>query len=228
MPNLPQFSLNPRILPAILAAALVSAAGSAAANTSFPQPADMARGITMTPAQCAALPHAVWVRAMGRAFCIRYYISTVGGSGTRPVVFLQGDKPWRFDRNTRAFILPPDVRPFDPTNLTRFADRFSRAAGTTAIIVIGFGLIWTYVMVPITGSLAVAMPGASTRANAARVERSSIIAPIFQDSRSGSDPLGRIGSSSIVAGQGVRPRSCRLRCGRGRRRNPREAGSADA
>ncbi len=28
---------------------------------------------------------------------------------------------------------------------------------TTAIIVIGFGLIWTYVMVPITGSLAVAM-----------------------------------------------------------------------
>lgn len=133
MPNLPQYALYPRILSAILAAALIGAAGSAAANTAFPQPADMARGVTMTPAQCAALPHAVWVRAMGRAFCIRYYISTVGGSGTWPVVFLQGDKRLRVDRNTRTVILPPNVQPFEPTNLTRLADRFSRAAGTTAI-----------------------------------------------------------------------------------------------
>lgn len=132
MPNLPQDSLYPRMLSAIIAG-LIGAAGSTAANASFAQPAELARGVTMTPAQCAALPHAVWVRAMGRAFCIRYYISTVGGSGTWPVVFLQGDRRLRVDPNTRNFILPPDVQPFDPTNLTRFAERFSRVAGTTAI-----------------------------------------------------------------------------------------------
>ena len=53
--------------------------------------ADMLRGIRMTPAQCAAIPMTVWLKVMGRDFCIRYYLSTAGGEGSRPVVFLQGD-----------------------------------------------------------------------------------------------------------------------------------------
>ena len=65
--------------------------------------ADMLRGIRMTQAQCAAIPMTVWLKVMGRDFCIRYYLSTAGGEGSRPVVFLQGDRFGRFDRKTNSF-----------------------------------------------------------------------------------------------------------------------------
>ena len=42
--------------------------------------------------RCAAIPQTVWVNAYGRDFCVRYYMSTAGGEGRRPVVFLQGDQ----------------------------------------------------------------------------------------------------------------------------------------
>src|SRR5262245_3447588 len=53
---------------------------------------DLLRGITTTAAQCAEKRHTVWVKAYGRDFCVRYYVSTAGGEGLRPVVFLQGDQ----------------------------------------------------------------------------------------------------------------------------------------
>jgi len=40
---------------------------------------DMLRGITTTRAQCAMTPHTVWATVYGRDFCVRYYVSTVGG-----------------------------------------------------------------------------------------------------------------------------------------------------
>ena len=52
----------------------------------------LAHGLNITPAQCAALPLAVWVTAGNRNFCIRYYVSTVGGEGDMPIVWLSGDK----------------------------------------------------------------------------------------------------------------------------------------
>jgi hypothetical protein len=44
--------------------------------------ASLVRGVTMTAAQCAARSDTVWVTAFNRSVCIRYYVSTVGGSGT--------------------------------------------------------------------------------------------------------------------------------------------------
>jgi len=131
-----------RALAAAVVLTVVAAGLSApsSASTSLLDPRDMARGVTITQPQCAALGSAVWVRAMGRDFCIRYYLSTAGGEGRRPVVFMQGDKGWRYDPRTRSFILPPDARPYDPANFMRFADSFSKAARTTAIYLARMGV----------------------------------------------------------------------------------------
>jgi len=64
---------------------------------------DIAHGIVMTQAQCAAIPQAVWINALGRNLCMRYYLSSAGGEGSRPVVFLQGDLGFTVDPNTGAW-----------------------------------------------------------------------------------------------------------------------------
>jgi hypothetical protein len=94
---------------------------------------DMLQGIRMTPAQCAAIPQTVWVQPNGREFCIRYYLSTAGGEGARPVVFLQGDKLGRFNLRTGEFALRPHDKDIDTDNLVRFADSMSKQFKTAAI-----------------------------------------------------------------------------------------------
>jgi hypothetical protein len=135
LPRIPRFQTA--CAGAVALALLAFIAAPAGANTSREgesfDPMDMARGITMTQAQCAALPTAVWVRAMGRDFCIRYYISTAGGEGRRPVVFLQGDKSWRYDSRAQSFVVPPNTKRYSAANFMKMADGFSKAAGTTAI-----------------------------------------------------------------------------------------------
>ena len=54
---------------------------------------EMLRGIDVTPEACARVGKAVWVTAYGQGFCMRYYLSTVGGAHDVPVVFLNGDRP---------------------------------------------------------------------------------------------------------------------------------------
>src|SRR5215468_7434949 len=76
-------------LPAIALAAAVAAATGAAAEIIKKE--DMLRGITTTRDQCAATPQTLWLNVDKQDFCVRYYLSTAGGEGTRPVVFLQGD-----------------------------------------------------------------------------------------------------------------------------------------
>jgi hypothetical protein len=79
-------------------------------------------GLTLTRAQCAALAEAVWVRAMGQDFCIRYYASTAGGEGSKPIVYLAGDKnPKKMNK------------PLDTKQLTNFANRLSKQTKTTGI-----------------------------------------------------------------------------------------------
>jgi hypothetical protein len=95
--------------------------------------AQQARGLPITQAQCAGLREAVWVAAMGESFCIRYYASTAGGSGTRPVVFLQGDMTWTYDKQALTFTPEPNARDIDTGDFIRMADRFSKAARTSAI-----------------------------------------------------------------------------------------------
>ena len=102
----------------------------AAALLAWPTPAgadlitreQLENGMTLTRAQCAALPEAVWVRAFGEDFCIRYYASTAGGEGRKPVVYLAGDKsPKKMEK------------PLDTKHLTNFASRLSKSAKTTGI-----------------------------------------------------------------------------------------------
>src|SRR5688572_11525314 len=88
---------------ALLGAAL-TAASPAAAHVIPIQ--ELRQGIAMTSAQCASLPSTVWLVVQGRPFCIRYYLSTAGGTGARPVVFLEGDKLGAF--NTRTGVFKPD------------------------------------------------------------------------------------------------------------------------
>lgn len=51
----------------------------------------LTRGLTLTEAQCGALPTAVWVRAEGQTYCIRYWISVNGGQEENALIFVPGD-----------------------------------------------------------------------------------------------------------------------------------------
>jgi hypothetical protein len=102
--------------------------------------ADMLRGVTATPAQCAAIPHAVWLKADGRDFCIRYYLSTAGGESSRPVVFLQGDRLGKLNPQTGEFAPTSRDKDVDTESFTRTADSMSRQYKTTAIYLARAGI----------------------------------------------------------------------------------------
>jgi predicted esterase len=85
----------------------------------------MGAGKSMTQTECAALAQAVWINALGRSLCIRYYLSMVGGQGSRQVVFLQGDAP--------------STKEVDVGNYIRDADRISKNAKTTGIYLARLG-----------------------------------------------------------------------------------------
>jgi hypothetical protein len=97
--------------------------------------AQQARGLSINQAQCEALQQAVWVAAMGQSFCIRYYVSTAGGNGTRPVVFLQGDEMGVCQERTSTCTPPADAKDVDTDHLMASADKFSKATNTAAIYV---------------------------------------------------------------------------------------------
>jgi hypothetical protein len=108
---------------------------------------DMLRGFTTTRAQCALQPQAVWVSADGQDFCVRYYLSTVGGQGSRPVVFLNGDSLAQIDAKTWQWIMPakdhvrgPEMMDVDTDNLVAIADDYSRSTKTTAIYLARIGV----------------------------------------------------------------------------------------
>lgn len=102
--------------------------------------ADMVRGMTMTPAQCATIPQTVWLKTNGRDFCIRYYLSTTGGEGPRPVVFLQGDRLGKLNLKTGEFALTPRDKDLDTDNFVRAADSMSKQYRTTAIYLARAGI----------------------------------------------------------------------------------------
>jgi pimeloyl-ACP methyl ester carboxylesterase len=110
----------------------VVAAGPAAAEIIRKE--DMVRGVTMTREECAAKPRTFWLNVYGRDYCLRYYLSTAGGEGTRPVIILNGDsvsaitKDWTWKN-------PSDASDDDTDKLQRAADRFSKSAKTTAIYI---------------------------------------------------------------------------------------------
>ncbi len=101
--------------------------------------ADIARGIVMTQAQCAAIPQAVWISALGRSLCMRYYLSIAGGTGSRPVVFLQGDLGFNVDPKTGAWLVPPGLPDTNTDDLVKYADQISKQQKTTAIYLARMG-----------------------------------------------------------------------------------------
>jgi hypothetical protein len=120
-----------------LAAALTGATG---ARAEIIKKDDMARGVTITRAQCAAIDQAVWVNASGRDFCVRYYMSTAGGEGSRPLVFLQGDYFGKLDPKTWTWADMADTRDVNTDDLVRLADGFSKMSKTTAIYLARIGI----------------------------------------------------------------------------------------
>jgi dienelactone hydrolase len=129
-----------RLTPRLLAAASVLLAAALPARADVVSVSDMLRGFRSTPAQCAAMPAAVWVKSSGHEFCIRYYLSTAGGEGARPVVFLQGDRLGRLNLRTGEFSPGPRDRDLNLGDFQRIADILSRQNRTTAIYLARPGL----------------------------------------------------------------------------------------
>jgi hypothetical protein len=86
--------------------------------------------------------HSRWVNADGQDFRVRYYLSTAGGEGRMPVVFLQGDKFGKLDIATNSYpAVPQDQRKdINTDDLTKTADGFSEMAKTTAIYLARIGV----------------------------------------------------------------------------------------
>jgi len=114
--------------------------GAAPAQAEIFRVADMVRGVLITQAQCADIQNAVWVTAMGESVCMRYYLSTAGGMGPYPVIFMQGDKIGRYDRATNTFERAGEYKDVDSRSLQRIADSYSLATGTTGIYLARVGV----------------------------------------------------------------------------------------
>jgi len=54
-------------------------------------PGVLTRGVIVDESQCKTLRNAAWVRVDGTGYCVRYWISTAGGSKDEAVVFVHGD-----------------------------------------------------------------------------------------------------------------------------------------
>jgi hypothetical protein len=121
----------------VLAGALTAAT---AAGADIIKREDMLHGVTITRPQCAAIEQAVWLSVSGRDFCVRYYISTAGGEGPRPLVFLQGDYFGKLDPKTWTWVDPSDAKDINTDDLTKMADAFSKMAKTTAIYLARIGV----------------------------------------------------------------------------------------
>jgi hypothetical protein len=120
-----------------LAGALLAANGAAA---EIFKKADLLRGITITHAQCEANSQTLWLNLHGRDFCVRYYLSTAGGEGPRPVVFLQGDQLGKLNRKTWTWSNASEAKDIDTDDIMRIADNFSKMTKTTAIYLARIGV----------------------------------------------------------------------------------------
>lgn len=112
-----------------LAAILLGAAGARAQMPDGPlfTQDQMARGVVMSEADCAAYRSTVFVVASGTGLCFRYYLSTVGGSSADAVYFLSGDHE-------------QEKLAYDPLRLDRVAQTMSRAYRRPAVYLARMGI----------------------------------------------------------------------------------------
>jgi hypothetical protein len=116
-----------------LAGALLGAISAANARAEIFKKEDLLRGITISRAQCEAVEQTFWLTVRGREFCVRYYLSTAGGEGLRPIVFLDGDQLGKFNIKTWAWTDTSEAKDRDTDDLVSLADGFSKLGKTTAI-----------------------------------------------------------------------------------------------
>ena len=121
-------------------AALAAVSAISPAQADIFRIADMIRPIVMSPAQCAAIQNTVWVSAYSQNVCFRYYVSTAGGSGPIPIVYLSGDKLGKFSSSTNSFPAAFKDKDTASTDLQKRAEIFSRRARTTAIYLARVGI----------------------------------------------------------------------------------------
>jgi hypothetical protein len=137
MPFLDRLSRDRLLAALALAGGLLAAAGAGAETF---KKEDLLRGITITHAQCDATAQTLWLNVDGRDFCVRYYLSTAGGEGQRPVVFLQGDQLGKFSIKSWTWIDTSEARDVDTDEIMRIADTFSKLAKTTSIYLARIGV----------------------------------------------------------------------------------------
>ncbi|HEY6259485.1 MAG TPA: hypothetical protein VIY51_27205 [Xanthobacteraceae bacterium] len=121
----------------VLAGALITASG---AGAEIFKKEGWLHGVAITRAQCDATAQTLWLNVYGRDYCVRYYLSTAGGEGLRPVVFLQGDQKLKLNLKTWDWFDTSDAKDDDTDDLVRIADGFSKLAKTTAIFLARLGL----------------------------------------------------------------------------------------
>jgi hypothetical protein len=129
-----------RPVSAALTAAVLLLGAAAPAPAHIIPVADLIRGIAATQAQCAALPQAVWLNVSGREFCIRYYLSTAGGEGTRPAVFLEGDRLGKLNLKTGEYTSSGRDKDIDTDDFVRAAEALSKQTKGPAIYLARPGL----------------------------------------------------------------------------------------
>jgi len=124
-----------KVVRGALAATLLAVAGVAAtpAGAEIIRKEDTLRGITMTREECAAKPQTLWLNVYSQDFCVRYYLSTAGGQGSRPVVILNGDHNGPVDLVRWTWAEPSKASDVNTDKLAAIADHFSKMARTTAI-----------------------------------------------------------------------------------------------
>jgi hypothetical protein len=82
---------------ALLSFGLAVAIGAAAEATPLSSDRDMVTGVSVTEADCRGLSGRLWVRAENRGFCVRFWLSTAGGSRDEALVAFNGDIGGRID-----------------------------------------------------------------------------------------------------------------------------------
>src|ERR1700738_1888950 len=113
-----------RCILSVVAGALLATTG---ASADIIKRADMLRGLTTPRGQCTATPQILWLTVDRQEFCVRYYLSTAGGEGARPVVFLQGDYLGKLGPNY-SWPDPSGTDDINTDDLMKTADAFSRIA----------------------------------------------------------------------------------------------------
>ena len=102
--------------------------------------ADMLHGIKLSAEQCARLPQAKWITALGHSYCMRYYLAQAGEDVKRPIVFLQGDRLGVLNLRTGSFSVPDGERDVNTDDLMRFATVLARDNKMTAIYLARVGV----------------------------------------------------------------------------------------